>query len=199
MKIALIAFLMAILMDITAQNYRQLYAGFGPYFQQSAGLRDPRSNRGPILFPPGPEPNRADTSGVIVGASGYGFVPPNTDNDTCKRVVSMKQLIAYFLNSHPGMGFIRNTGFCEGEKKNPERETLEEVRIRWSWISESAVSQTRLRVTLPFALPLRGTLSRLLLLLNLAEQDKILKICSPRRRGRGSMELEVFECHDTLI
>ncbi|XP_043686557.1 uncharacterized protein LOC122638017 [Vespula pensylvanica] len=76
--IALIAFLMAVLMGVRAQSYRQLYAGFGPYFQQSAGLRDPRSNRGPILFPPGPEPNRADTSGVIVGASGYGFVPPNT-------------------------------------------------------------------------------------------------------------------------
>lgn len=69
----------------------------------------------------------------------------------------MKQLIAYFLNSHPGMGLIQNTGFCEGKKKYPERETLEESHTRWSWISESAVSQTRLRVTLPFALPLRGT------------------------------------------
>ena len=32
---------------------------------------------GPVLFPPGPPPNNADTSGVIVGASGFGFVPPN--------------------------------------------------------------------------------------------------------------------------
>lgn len=32
---------------------------------------------GPVLFPPGPPPNNEDTSGVIVGASGYGFVPPN--------------------------------------------------------------------------------------------------------------------------
>lgn len=35
---------------------------------------------GPVLFPPGPAPNSADTSGVIVGASGYGFVPPNAGN-----------------------------------------------------------------------------------------------------------------------
>lgn len=75
--IALIALLMTILMGVTAQNYRQLFAGFGPYLQQNAGLRDPRSNRGPVLFPPGPPPNSADTSGVIVGASGYGFVPPS--------------------------------------------------------------------------------------------------------------------------
>ena len=32
---------------------------------------------GPVLFPPGPPPNNEDSSGVIVGASGYGFVPPN--------------------------------------------------------------------------------------------------------------------------
>ncbi|KAG6795050.1 hypothetical protein HZU73_09500 [Apis mellifera caucasica] len=31
----------------------------------------------PVLFPPGPPPNNEDSSGVIVGASGYGFVPPN--------------------------------------------------------------------------------------------------------------------------
>ncbi|KZC13070.1 hypothetical protein WN55_05475 [Dufourea novaeangliae] len=60
-----------------AQDYSQLFAGFGPYLRPSAGMRDPRSNRGPVLFPPGPAPNGADTSGVIVGASGYGFVPPN--------------------------------------------------------------------------------------------------------------------------
>lgn len=29
---------------------------------------------GPILFPPSPESR--DTSGVVIGASGYGFVPP---------------------------------------------------------------------------------------------------------------------------
>ncbi|XP_050594529.1 uncharacterized protein LOC126924275 isoform X1 [Bombus affinis] len=61
----------------SSQDYSQLFAGFGPYLRQSAVMRDPRSNRGPVLFPPGPPPNSADTSGVIVGASGYGFVPPN--------------------------------------------------------------------------------------------------------------------------
>jgi len=35
---------------------------------------------GPVLFPPGPPPNSADSSGVIVGASGYGFVPPSAGN-----------------------------------------------------------------------------------------------------------------------
>ncbi|KAK6633969.1 hypothetical protein RUM43_001572 [Polyplax serrata] len=34
---------------------------------------NPNGN-GPILFPPSPESR--DTSGVVIGASGYGFVPP---------------------------------------------------------------------------------------------------------------------------
>ncbi|XP_008201572.1 uncharacterized protein LOC100142379 isoform X1 [Tribolium castaneum] len=37
--------------------------------------RDPRQNPGPVVFPPAP-PDNGETSGVIVGASGYGFVPP---------------------------------------------------------------------------------------------------------------------------
>ncbi|GJQ74196.1 hypothetical protein Trydic_g19107 [Trypoxylus dichotomus] len=37
--------------------------------------RDPRQNRGPVLFPQAP-PDNGETSGVVVGASGYGFVPP---------------------------------------------------------------------------------------------------------------------------
>ncbi|XP_031825827.1 worker-enriched antennal transcript isoform X2 [Nomia melanderi] len=73
----LLAFVFAILAVTSAQDYSQLFAGFGPYLRQSAGMRDPRSNRGPVLFPPGPPPNNADSSGVIVGASGFGFVPPN--------------------------------------------------------------------------------------------------------------------------
>lgn len=32
---------------------------------------------GPVLFPQNPESPNAETSGVVVGASGYGFVPPN--------------------------------------------------------------------------------------------------------------------------
>ncbi|XP_076240705.1 worker-enriched antennal transcript isoform X4 [Calliopsis andreniformis] len=73
----LVSFVLLVLAMASGQDYSQLFAGFGPYLRQTAGMRDPRSNRGPVLFPPGPAPNSADTSGVIVGASGYGFVPPN--------------------------------------------------------------------------------------------------------------------------
>ncbi|KAJ8982251.1 hypothetical protein NQ317_018640 [Molorchus minor] len=40
-------------------------------------IRDPRENTGPVVFPPAP-PDNGETSGVVVGASGYGFVPPHT-------------------------------------------------------------------------------------------------------------------------
>lgn len=33
---------------------------------------------GPVQFPSGPTDGPVETSGVIVGASGYGFVPPNS-------------------------------------------------------------------------------------------------------------------------
>ncbi|XP_015596220.1 uncharacterized protein LOC107268202 [Cephus cinctus] len=77
--ISIVFFIVAALASVYAQDYSQLFAGFGPYLQQSnSGMRDPRSNTGPVLFPAGPPPNDADTSGVIVGASGFGFVPPNS-------------------------------------------------------------------------------------------------------------------------
>jgi len=49
---------------------------FGSFLSnvEQSSNRDPRENRGPVLFPatqPGSE-----TSGVVVGASGFGFVPP---------------------------------------------------------------------------------------------------------------------------
>ncbi|XP_032666107.1 uncharacterized protein LOC116841820 [Odontomachus brunneus] len=75
--IVLVAFVMAILASVSAQNFRHFFAGFNPYIQSATVMRDSRSNRGPVLFPPGPPPNSADTSGVVVGASGYGFVPPS--------------------------------------------------------------------------------------------------------------------------
>lgn len=56
--------------------------GFSPY-AFSGGLdvplqqqRDSRQDRGPVLFPQAP-PDNGETSGVVVGASGFGFVPPN--------------------------------------------------------------------------------------------------------------------------
>ncbi|XP_018562524.1 uncharacterized protein LOC108904444 isoform X2 [Anoplophora glabripennis] len=53
------------------------FKGFGNGLDaplQSA--RDPRENPGPVVFPPAP-PDSGETSGVVVGASGYGFVPPH--------------------------------------------------------------------------------------------------------------------------
>ncbi|XP_028521758.1 uncharacterized protein LOC107996352 isoform X1 [Apis cerana] len=73
----LILLVFTVLAAVSSQDYSQLFAGFGPYIRQAVAMRDPRSNRGPVLFPPGPPPNNEDSSGVIVGASGYGFVPPN--------------------------------------------------------------------------------------------------------------------------
>lgn len=32
---------------------------------------------GPVVFPPPPTDGPMESSGVVVGASGYGFVPPN--------------------------------------------------------------------------------------------------------------------------
>ncbi|XP_014287139.1 collagen alpha-2(I) chain [Halyomorpha halys] len=45
--------------------------GFG-----AAGPRDPRDNRGPVTFPV--TSGGSETSGVRIGASGYGFVPPGS-------------------------------------------------------------------------------------------------------------------------
>ncbi|EDW58596.1 uncharacterized protein [Drosophila virilis] len=41
-----------------------------------AQIRDPRQNRGPVVFPPSPPDAIEESSGVVVGASGFGFVPP---------------------------------------------------------------------------------------------------------------------------
>lgn len=37
---------------------------------------------GPVLFPPAPA-DSGMTSGVVVGASGFGFVPPNNPSKLC--------------------------------------------------------------------------------------------------------------------
>lgn len=58
------------------------YSGFGGGLTASLQQRDQRANTGPVLFPPPPGDN-GQTSGVIVGASGYGFVPPNQGNFFC--------------------------------------------------------------------------------------------------------------------
>jgi hypothetical protein len=43
----------------------------------SSSFRDPRQDRGPVVFPPSPPDAIDESSGVVVGASGYGFVPPS--------------------------------------------------------------------------------------------------------------------------
>ncbi|XP_031366972.1 uncharacterized protein LOC102674489 isoform X4 [Apis dorsata] len=83
----LILLVFTVLAAVSSQDYSQLFAGFGPYIRQAVAMRDPRSNRGPVLFPPGPPPNNEDTSGVIVGASGYGFVPPNQGSFSISEIV----------------------------------------------------------------------------------------------------------------
>lgn len=66
---------------VRGQNYG---FGFGSPYAFGGGLdvpfqsqRDSRQNTGPVVFPPAP-PDNGETSGVVVGASGYGFVPPNS-------------------------------------------------------------------------------------------------------------------------
>uniref|UniRef100_A0A1B0GAF9 Uncharacterized protein n=2 Tax=Glossina TaxID=44049 RepID=A0A1B0GAF9_GLOMM len=63
----------------------QRYFGHGPSrqfnynsidFPAANSIRDPRQNRGPVVFPPSPPDAIEESSGVIVGASGFGFVPP---------------------------------------------------------------------------------------------------------------------------
>ncbi|KAL1459524.1 hypothetical protein WDU94_011496, partial [Cyamophila willieti] len=45
-------------------------------FSRIGSARDARQNTGPVLFPP----TRVDNNngGVVVGASGYGFIPPGS-------------------------------------------------------------------------------------------------------------------------
>lgn len=55
-----------------AQSFGDFFPGFSAPAQASPG--GGRANTGPILFPN--TPPGSETSGVVVGASGFGFVPP---------------------------------------------------------------------------------------------------------------------------
>lgn len=61
----------------------------GPNFNalSAASSRDPRANTGPVVFPPSPPGDPSQTSGVVVGASGYGFVPPGSQGPAVPRFV----------------------------------------------------------------------------------------------------------------
>ncbi|XP_014237212.1 uncharacterized protein LOC106659283 [Trichogramma pretiosum] len=97
LRIALITAILAAVLGASQsqsyQNYNPFFYGFAPYIRpvsqltasRFVNMRDPRANTGPILFPPGPPSDPRDTSGVIVGGSGYGFVPPNAGNHLGRR------------------------------------------------------------------------------------------------------------------
>ncbi|XP_068909640.1 uncharacterized protein [Tenebrio molitor] len=79
MKFAILVFSVCFLAVVRGQ----FFGGFESLGGFSGGLdsplqsaRDPRQNPGPVVFPPAP-PDNGETSGVVVGASGYGFVPPS--------------------------------------------------------------------------------------------------------------------------
>ncbi|XP_049868500.1 uncharacterized protein LOC126368515 [Pectinophora gossypiella] len=59
----------------------------GPSYNMlsSAAARDPRANTGPVVFPPSPPGDPSQTSGVVVGASGFGFVPPGSQAPSLPR------------------------------------------------------------------------------------------------------------------
>ncbi|XP_026315639.1 uncharacterized protein LOC113227001 [Hyposmocoma kahamanoa] len=52
---------------------------------RAAAVRDSRSNTGPVVFPPSPPGDPSQTSGVVVGASGFGFVPPGSQGSAATR------------------------------------------------------------------------------------------------------------------
>lgn len=74
---AVVVYICSLLVLSTAQYFGG-FNYFGNGFDSAlTSSRDPRQNPGPVVFPPAP-PDSGETSGVVVGASGYGFVPPNS-------------------------------------------------------------------------------------------------------------------------
>ncbi|XP_011552696.2 uncharacterized protein LOC105384200 isoform X1 [Plutella xylostella] len=91
MKIALVVCCCAALVAAQYEHYGLDFSnsflatsfGAAPSFNtlSAAGARDPRANTGnlgPVVFPPSPAGDPGQTSGVVPGASGYGFVPPGS-------------------------------------------------------------------------------------------------------------------------
>lgn len=85
-KIAIVMCACLALTSAQFGHYGFGFSSFGSSFDApsyntfSAGARDPRANTGtgPVLFPPSPSGDPSQSSGVVVGASGYGFVPPGS-------------------------------------------------------------------------------------------------------------------------
>lgn len=75
---AVVLYICSLLVLATAQYGLQDFDFYSRSYNAPLQTRDPRQNPGPVVFPPAP-PDNGETSGVVVGASGYGFVPPNSE------------------------------------------------------------------------------------------------------------------------
>ena len=64
---------------------------------------------GPVLFPPGPESDSSETSGVIVGASGFGFVPPNSG----KAIIGNPPAGRSWLGKNQHQRYNAESAFCK--------------------------------------------------------------------------------------
>ncbi|XP_021182330.1 uncharacterized protein LOC110370740 isoform X1 [Helicoverpa armigera] len=82
--------------DVDFSDFGTSFGGAG-YNSYAAAARDPRANQGkgfqgPVLFPPSPSGDPSQTSGVVVGASGYGFVPPGSQGPAIPRFFYRRRL-----------------------------------------------------------------------------------------------------------
>ncbi|CAF4835558.1 unnamed protein product [Pieris macdunnoughi] len=80
--------LVLVLCGCLALTSAQYNFGFGNGYIGSFGggftglsARDPRANTGPVVFPPSPPGDPSQTSGVVPGASGFGFQPPGAQGN----------------------------------------------------------------------------------------------------------------------
>ncbi|KAL1139857.1 hypothetical protein AAG570_006834, partial [Ranatra chinensis] len=96
---------------------------FGGYPSFGAGPRDSRANRGPVVFPmtlPG-----AESSGVRVGASGYGFVPPGLRGGTSNlRTVYYNFQAIKIINSRQRRSSRNVFVFCTTELISPPADAV---------------------------------------------------------------------------
>ncbi|XP_047513333.1 uncharacterized protein LOC125055124 [Pieris napi] len=81
-----------VLCGCLALTSAQYNFGFGNGYLGSFGggftglsARDPRANTGPVVFPPSPPGDPSQTSGVVPGASGFGFQPPGAQGPAFPR------------------------------------------------------------------------------------------------------------------
>ncbi|KAK7862268.1 hypothetical protein R5R35_008136 [Gryllus longicercus] len=73
---AIVAVLLVLVAVAAAQTSYDAFFGRAGNFGPQPGSSNGPDSQGPVLFPM--SPTSPDTSGVVVGASGYGFVPPGS-------------------------------------------------------------------------------------------------------------------------